>query len=69
MPTRDKETAFAELLREYENQWVAIVEKEGVEVVVGSGETPAAALAEAKNKGFATSTLFSVPSFSQAYIY
>ena len=69
MPTVDKETAFAELVREYENLWVAIIEKDGQEFVVGSGQTPKEALAEAKTKGFANAVLFSVPSFSQVLVY
>ena len=44
MPVIDKETAFAELVREYENQWIAIIEKDGKEFVAGSGQTPSEAL-------------------------
>ena len=69
MATVDKETAFAELVRDYENLWIAIVEKGGQEVVVGSGQTPTEALGEARTKGFADAVLFSVPSFSRALIY
>ena len=69
MSELDKATAFAELIRPYENQWVALVEKDGEEFVAGAGETPAEALAEAKSKGFSNTTLFSVPSFSEAFAY
>ena len=69
MPAVIKEEAFADLVREYENLWVALIEKDGEEFIVGSGETPTEALAQAKAKGFTNAVLFSVPSFSQAFIY
>jgi hypothetical protein len=69
MSTTDKETAFAERVRPYENKWVALVEKEGEDFVVGSGTTPTEALTEAKKNGFATAILFSVPSFSDVFAY
>jgi hypothetical protein len=64
-----KEEAFAELIREYENLWVALIEKDGKEFIVGSGETPTEALSQARAKGFVNAVLFSVPSFSHAFIY
>jgi hypothetical protein len=69
MPVLDKETAFAERIRPDEKKWVALVEKDGEEIVAGSGETPAAALADAKEKGFTNTTLFSLPSFSETFVY
>jgi hypothetical protein len=69
MTVMDKETAFAELVRDYENLWVAIIEKDGQELIAGSGDTPTKALQEARGKGFTNAVLFSVPSFSQAFIY
>jgi len=69
MPAANKEEAFAELVREYENLWVALIEKDGEEFIVGSGESPTEALTQAKAKGFTNAVLFSVPSFSQAFIY
>ena len=69
MPVMNKETTFAELVRNYENLWVAIIEKDGQEFIAGSGDTPAAALKEAQAKGYSAAVLFSVPSFSQAFIY
>jgi hypothetical protein len=69
MPAANKEEAFADLVREYENLWVALIERDGKESIVGSGETPTEALAQAKAKGFTNAVLFSVPSFSQAFIY
>lgn len=69
MPNIDKETAFAELVRDYENLWVAIIEQDGQELIAGSGGTPTEALKEARAKGFSDAVLFSVPSFTQAFIY
>ena len=70
MPAANKkEEAFAELVREYENQWVALVENNGREEVVGSGQTPKEALNQAKEKGFTDVLLFSVPSFSHSLAY
>jgi hypothetical protein len=67
MPT-DKETAFAELIRDYESLWVAIVEKDGVEFVVGSGPTAVQAANEAKEKDYPQAMLFRVPSFKTRFI-
>ena len=64
-----KEEAFAELVREYENQWVALIETGGKEEVVGSGSTPKEALNQARQKGFTDVVLFSVPSFSHSFAY
>jgi len=33
MPATNKEEAFAELVKEYEDMWVAIIEVDGVEFV------------------------------------
>ena len=66
--TIDKETAFADLVRDHENQWVAIIEKDGVEFIVGSGSTAAEASSEAKEKGFSLAVLFKVPSFKSRFI-
>lgn len=67
--TKDKETAFAQLVRDYENQWVAILEKDGVEFIVGSGSTAVAAAKEASDKGYPHAMLFKVPSFKARFIY
>lgn len=38
MPTvEEAETAFADLLVDYENLWIAYVKREGLRVIVGSG--------------------------------
>jgi len=69
MPAANKEEAFAELVREYENLWVAIIEKGEEEVVVGAGSTPKEALSNARDKGYTDVLLFSVPSFSCSFAY
>lgn len=63
MATTNKEEIFADLLREYENLWVAISEKDGVEFVVGHGSTAVQAAEEATKKGYPQAMLFKVPSF------
>ncbi len=65
----DKETAFAELIRDYENMWVAIVEKDGVEFIVGHGPTAVQAANEATEKGYPQATLFKVPSFKTRFVF
>lgn len=51
MSTTTKEEAFAELIRDYENLWVAIAEKDGAEFIAGSGPTAVNAVNEATEKG------------------
>jgi len=66
--TIDKETAFAELIRDHENQWIAIDERDGVEFIVGSGRDAVEAAKEAEEKGFPNAMLFKVPSFRAVFI-
>jgi hypothetical protein len=56
----EQEVVFLEALRKYENKWVTIHKTDEVEVVVGSGSDAAAALADAKGKGFSDAVLFYV---------
>jgi hypothetical protein len=65
----DKETAFAEMVREHENQWIAIVETDGVSFVVGSGSTAVEAINQAREKGQPQARLFKVPSFDVRLVY
>jgi hypothetical protein len=69
MPATTKEEAFAELVREYENLWVAIIEKDGVEYVVGQGVTAVQAANDATEKGHPQAMLFKVPSFKSRFVY
>ncbi|HUE82986.1 MAG TPA: hypothetical protein VMM84_12805 [Pyrinomonadaceae bacterium] len=69
MPAVDKETAFADVVRDYENLWVAIVEKDGVEFVMGHGQTAVEAANEASEKGYPQAMLFKVPSFKKRFVF
>ena len=69
MPVLDKESAFADLIRDHENQWVAIIEKDGVEFIVGTGRTAIEAANDARTKGHSQAMLFNVPSFDQRFVY
>lgn len=66
--TEEQEMAFVEALRKYENLWVAIVESEGSEVIVGSGRDAVEAQADAGAKGFSDAVLFKVPPFNATLI-
>jgi len=46
MPATNKEEAFAELVKEYQDMWVAIIEVDGVEFVAGHGTTAVEAASE-----------------------
>jgi len=65
----DKESAFADLIKDHENQWVTIIEKDGVEFVVGTGSTAVEAVKDAATKGYPQAMLFKVPSFKARFIY
>ncbi len=67
-PVIDKESAFADLIRNHENQWVAIIERDGVEFIVGSGKTAVEAVKEATAKGHPQAMLFKVPSFKMRFV-
>jgi hypothetical protein len=69
MPTIDKESAFAELVRDHENQWVAIIETDGIEFVVGTGQTAVEAAKDAASKGHPQAMLFRVPSSDVRFVY
>lgn len=66
--THDKENAFADLVRNYENLWVAIIDKDGVEFIVGTGRTAVEAANQATEKGHPQAMLFRVPSFNSRFI-
>ena len=66
--TLDKETAFAELVRDHENQWIALDDREGVRFIVGSGRDAVEAAQDAESKGFPDAVLFKVPSFSSSFV-
>ena len=66
--TEEQEMAFVEALRQHENRWVAFIEEEGNEIIVGSGADAVEALAEAEAKGFPDAVLFKVPPFNTALV-
>ena len=68
MPAIDNETAFAELVREYEDQWVAVDDRDGVKFIVGSGKDAVEAAQAAEAKGFPDAGLLRVPSFGSTFI-
>jgi hypothetical protein len=68
MPITTKEEAFADLIRDYENLWVAIAEKDGAEFIAGSGLTAVNAVNEATEKGYPEAMLFKVPSFKTRFV-
>ena len=68
MMTDEKELAFVEELRKYENKWVAIFESGETEMVVGSGKDAIEATREAEAKGFKDTVLFFVRPFDRSFI-
>jgi hypothetical protein len=68
MSAVDNETAFADAVRDYENQWIALDERDGVKFIVGSGRDAVEAAKDAEFKGFPDAVLFKVPSFSSSFI-
>jgi len=69
MPATNKEEAFAELVKEYEDMWVAIIEVDGVEFVAGHGTTAVEAASEVAKKGYPQAMLFKVPSSKSRFVY
>jgi len=64
----EQEMAFVEALRQHENRWVAFIEVEGAETIVGSGADAVEAIADAEAKGFANAVLMKVPAFNSSLI-
>ncbi len=63
----DIDSDFPEIIKGFENKWVAIAEVDGKETVVGSGDDATEATREAKDRGFLQTFLFKVPSFHVSY--
>lgn len=63
----DQKKSLEDDLLNYENRWVAISEDE--DRVVGSGETPIQAKAEADANGYTEAALFKVRPFGKYYVY
>jgi len=64
----EKELAFVEELRKYENKWVAIHETDDGEIIVGSGDDAVIAMREAEANGFHNAYLMHVNRFDRGYI-
>jgi hypothetical protein len=54
----EKEAAYLEELRKHENRWVAVLESEDGDVIVGSGNNAVEAKRDAQDKGFNDTVLF-----------
>lgn len=64
----ENELAFLAELEKHENQWIAFVESNGKEIIVGSGKDAVEAMGEAEGKGFPDAILLRVPPFDRGYI-
>ncbi len=64
----EKEAAYLAELRKYENKWVAVLESEDEELIVGSGKDAVEAKRDAQAKGFNDVVLFWVRPFDAGYI-
>ena len=65
---RDAETAFAEAVKKYDDQWIAFIEEDSVRRIVGSGRNAVEAVASADANGFPDAVLFKVPSLRASFI-
>ena len=57
-----------EVIDRYENRWLALIEKDGTDFVVGVGADAVEAIADAEAKGFLEPVLFRVPRFDVALV-
>ena len=64
----EKELAFLKQLEEHENEWVAFIEEDGAEVVVGSGKDAVEAARAAEERGFPDAVLMKVRPFDRGFI-
>ncbi len=63
----EKELAFLSQL-EHENEWVAFIEEDGAETVVGSGKDAVEASRAAEERGFPDAVLMKVRRFDRGFI-
>ena len=63
-----KELAFLRQLEEHENEWVAFIEEDGAETVVGSGKDAVEASRAAEERGFPDAVLMKVRRFDRGFI-
>jgi len=64
----EKEVAYLNELRKYESKWVAVLESEDGDIIVGSGSDAVEAKRNARSKGFDRVVLFWVRPFNGKYI-
>lgn len=64
----EKELAFLNELEKHENRWIAFIESNGAEKVVGSGNDAVEAMEDAEKRGFADAVLMKVPAFDRGII-
>ena len=64
----EKELAFLRQLEEHEDEWVAFVDQDGAETVVGSGKDAVEAIKDAEKRGFPNAVLMKVPPFDRGFI-
>ena len=64
----ESELAFLKQLEQHEDEWVAFIEKDGAEIVVGSGKDAVEAIRDAETQGFPNAVLMKVPPFDKALI-
>jgi hypothetical protein len=68
LTVEEAETAFADAVKEYDNQWITFIERDGLRVIVGSGRNAVEAVADADAKGFPDAILFKVPSLTTSFV-
>lgn len=64
----EKELAFLKQLEEHENEWVAFIQKDGAEIVVGSGKDAVEAIQDAEKHGFPDAILMKVRPFNKGFV-
>jgi hypothetical protein len=64
----EKELALLKQLEEPEDKWVAFIEQDGAEIVVGSGKDAVEASRDAEERGFPDAVLMKVPPFARGFI-
>ena len=66
--TEDTDSMFVEDLNGYEGKWLALIESDGSQTIVGSGNDAEQAMSEATAKGFGEAFLYKVFPFDQSYV-
>jgi hypothetical protein len=64
----ETELAYLDELRKHENRWVAVLESEGEDIIVGSGKDAVEAKHNAQKNGFKDVVLFWVRPFNAGYL-